>query len=440
MRRRYNFIWVLLLTALLFTGCMRTVDQLYRVPKRSHTFNEIQAAIDSAMTGLSYCAPLSGENQQAVQMADLNGDGTQEYLVFARGDSNSPLRILVLSEKDGSYVLAQTIVSNGTSFDMIEYAQMDEYPGVEIVFGSQLTDKLRRNVAVYSFRDQMEAELLLTTNYTEFLMVDLNRDEAMELFVLKPGNSDEDNGIAELYQVVSGKMERSNEMDMSGPVSRLKRIIVGNIHGNIPAVYAASTVDDTALITDVYAYTQGRLDNVTFSNESGTSVKTMRNYYVYAADIDNDNVVELPYLMPMMPMEDMVTGGRQELIRWYAMTVDGAEVIKGYTFHNFLEGWYLELDNAWASQLTVVNRGNEYEFYIWNEAFETAEKVMSIFNLSDKGRMLAEEDNGMFLLHEKEAVIFAAKLEQSAAAYHITQDTVMESFHLIRQDWKTGET
>jgi hypothetical protein len=28
------------------------------------------------MVDRSYCAPLSGENQQTVQMADLNGDGT----------------------------------------------------------------------------------------------------------------------------------------------------------------------------------------------------------------------------------------------------------------------------------------------------------------------------------------------------------------------------
>ena len=44
------------------------------------------------------------------------------------------------------------------------------------------------------------------------------------------------------------------------------------------------------------------MTNVTFSNDSGTSIQTMRNFYVYADDIDNDGVVELPSLLTMKPV------------------------------------------------------------------------------------------------------------------------------------------
>jgi hypothetical protein len=67
---------LLLLVALLLCGCsVQTVDEMYAIPKRSEDYNDLQSAIDGAMVGLSYCAPLTGENQQPVQMADLNGDG-----------------------------------------------------------------------------------------------------------------------------------------------------------------------------------------------------------------------------------------------------------------------------------------------------------------------------------------------------------------------------
>ena len=73
------------LAVLLLTGCsMRTLDELYRVPKRSEEYNDLQSAIDRHMGDREYCAPLSGENLQTVQMADLDGDGTQEYLLFAK--------------------------------------------------------------------------------------------------------------------------------------------------------------------------------------------------------------------------------------------------------------------------------------------------------------------------------------------------------------------
>ena len=227
---------------------------------------------------------------------------------------------------------------------------------------------------------------------------------------------------------------------MSGPVDKLKRILTGKIHGDIPAVYVATTVDDSAVITDVYICNNGVLKNVTFSSESGTSVKTLRNYYVYADDIDGDGVVELPHLMPMMPMGDLSTGDRQELIRWYAMTADGEEVIKAYTFHNFIGGWYLELDSRWASQLTVVDRGNEYEFHIWNDAFEKAEKVLTVFANSGQSREVSRSSTEQFVLYESDSVVYTAKLEAAGEKYGLTAELVTNGFHLIKQAWKTGET
>lgn len=440
MRNRKKLICLVLLAALTLSGCMRTVDQMYRVPKRSEEFTELQTAIDGAMNDLSYSAPLAGENQQAVQTADLNGDGVPEYLLFAKSDTEHPMRILIFKELSGSFELVQTLQCNGSAFDMVEYVQMDDVPGVELVFGSQLTDQLLRSASVYTFTAELEAQLLVTANYTEFLTVDLDSNAVSELFVLKPGQTETDNGIAEVYGIKNGKMERSNEMNMSGPVDRLKRILVGNIHGGIPAVYVATTVEDTALITDVYTCKDGVLSNVTFSNESGTSVKTMRNYYVYADDIDNDSVVELPYLLPMMPMEDIPTGERQQLIRWYAMTAEGKEVVKAYTYHNFLGGWYMELDSQWASRLTVVNNGNAFTFYIWDEAFENACTVMTVYVLSGQNRAAQGQTESRFVLYENDTVIYCASLESCAADYGITQQSAIGMFHLIRQDWKTGET
>ena len=74
-RRVWIFVSVLL-AAMLLCGCtMTTVDELYAPPKRSAEYEKLQQAIDLAMVGMEYASPLSGENRQMVQMADLNGDG-----------------------------------------------------------------------------------------------------------------------------------------------------------------------------------------------------------------------------------------------------------------------------------------------------------------------------------------------------------------------------
>ena len=435
-------IWisVLLVAVLILSGCsIQTVEQMYQLPKRSEVYNNLQSVIDGAMVGLEYCAPLTGENQQTVQTADLDGDGWPEYLVFAKGTSDRPLRVLVFQQVDDAFVHFGTIESNGSAFDQVEYVQMDGLGGMELVIGRQLSDQLIRSVSVYSFT-KGEAEQLLSANYSKFLTADLDADNLHELLLLRPGQTDTDKGIAELYGMEKGVMERSNEVSMSEPVANLKRIVVGKLHDGEAAVYAASTVEDTALITDVYACFDGILKNVSLSNESGTSVKTLRNYYVYADDIDNDGVVELPLLINMQPMEEGGTTDRHDLIRWYAMKSDGTEVDKLYTYHNFVGGWYVELKNDWAYRLTVDAQGNENAFYIWNENYKSTSKVVTIYTLTGPNKEEQATQDGRFVLLKTDSVIYAAKLEVASEAFGISQETVVRDFYLIQQDWKTGET
>lgn len=433
-------VFLMLLAALLLTGCtVHTVDKMYCLPKRSEEYADVQSAINSAMGGLEHSAPRSGENQQTVQMADLDGDGTSEYLVFAKGNAERPLRILVFDEVDGVYQLVHTIENNGYAFDMVEYVQMDDVPGMEMVVGCLLGDQMIRSVSVYSFSGG-EPERLVKTNYAKVLTVDLDMDNLMELFVLRPGQTETDKGVAELYGIENGIVTRSNEVNMSEPVDQLKRVLIGQLYEGQFAVYAASTVGEATLITDVYAYMNNTLVNVSLSKDSGTSVQTMRNYYVYADDIDNDGVVELPDLITMQPIGDVLNAEKHNLIRWYAVTADGQEVEKMYTYHNFIGGWYLELDKDWASRLTVQQNGNEHVFYLWSETYEEPQKIMTVYALSGEKRESRGMENDRFTLLKTDSITYAASLEPAAKFYRITQDSMIRNFHLIRQDWKTGET
>lgn len=440
MKRYLKQILFILSAALLLSGCtMRTVGQMYKLPRRSEDYNNLQSAIDSAMSGLEYSAPPAGENRQTVHIADLDGDEDPEYLVFAKGNAELPLRILIFNEVNETFVHIDTIESNGTAFDQVEYVQMDGQGGVEIIFGSQLSDQVLRCVSVYTFVDG-QTQQMMSANYTKFLTEDLDMDGLYELFLLRPGQSDTDNGIAELYQVEKGVMERSNEVNMSAPADKLKRILVGKLHDEKMAVYVASTAGETALITDVYTIVEDRLSNVSLSNESGTSVKTMRNYYVYADDIDNDGVVELPFLIGMFSRSGEPSGDRQELIRWYAMRSDGEQIDKLYTYHNFVGGWYLELDSDIASRIVVKQRGNTYDFYLWDEQYQYEQPVMSIYALSGQNREELSREDGRFLLYKTDTVTYAATLKTAAASCEITEESLLRAFHLIQQEWKTGET
>lgn len=440
MKKMLSVFLAILMLILLLSGCnMRTIKDLYSPPKRPDAYKNLQAQIDKVMVGQEYSAPLSGENRQAVQAADLDGDGEPEYILFTKGNSEKPLKIHIFAAKDDDYVLLDSIESTGASFELVEYLQMDGYGGLEIVVGRQVSDQVLRSVCVYTLYNG-QIEQYMAANYHKYVCCDLDSNDLGELLVLRPGESESDNGVAELYRFANGAMERSQEVNISKPASSIKRIMINKLHDGLPAVYVASDVDGNAIITDVYAVIGGQFTNVSLSNESGTSVQTLRNYYVYADDIDDDGVLELPKLINMVLPSGSHSEQWQYLIRWYAMASDGKETEKMHTYHNFVGGWYVTLPQELADRIYVEQKGNGFDFYLWDNKFESVEQLATIYVLTGQKREEQATMDNRFVLHRTESTVYAASLNVSAGNYGLSRDELINSFHLIQQDWYTGET
>lgn len=432
---------MLILASLLLTGCaMQTVEEMYALPRRSEEYSYLQNAIDAAMVDKTYSAPLYGDNQQTVQTADLNGDGLDEYLVFAMGNSDRPLQVLIFTQdENGTCSLAEVISSNGSAFEQVEYVNFDEKPGMELVVGRQVSDQVLRNVSVYSFSGG-SAEQLFTIGYSKFLTCDLDSNGRSEVMVLRPGESETDRGMAVLYSYRAGKTQRSVEKGLSQDPSHIRRIQSGKLHGGKPAIFVASAVNDNAIVTDIFAMRGKNFENISYSNEAHTSIQTLLNFYVYGEDIDSDGILELPSAIPMEAMSQWEEGDQTSLLRWFSMDLDGKEVDKLYTFHDFLGGWYVQLDPMWAERVTVEQWGDTFTFYVWDEDYITAAEIFNIYILTGSDRDEEAQKNGRFPLYRAEGVAYAARLGGDAPMYGITKEYLNTSFRLIRQDWRTGES
>ncbi len=434
-------VLLIIFISFLLTGCsMAAADSMYTPPRRSEIHRELQTAIDMAMTGMEYSAPRSGENRQPVQKADLDGDGESEFLLFARGSSGKALQILIFRKSDSGFALQERIDCNGVSFDQVEYVDVDDRPGLELVAGSQLSDQVLRSVSIYTFSEG-HAKQLMTGNYNKYLTCDLDRNELRELVILRSGDSGEGNGVAECFSFRDGIMERSAEVPMSQPAENMKRIMVSKLSDQRPAVFAASAVDESSIITDVFAVVDGKFTNVSLSGDSGTSVQTLRNYFVYADDIDMDGVMELPELITMRSMEQASENPQvQHLIQWYALRTDGSKVYKMCTYHNFGDGWYITLNGRIAQRVCVRQTEGTYSFYLWDKDYTQYRKFLTVYAFTAQDRETQATTGDRFILHREDAVIYAAELGPDAESAGATTDTVKAGFHLIRQAWKTGET
>ena len=142
----------------------------------------------------------------------------------------------------------------------------------------------------------------------------------------------------------------------------------------------------------------------------------------------------------MKPMDEMIASDTHQLIRWFAITPQGDEVDKMYTYHNFVGGWYMQLYKDWAPRLVVKNMGNQYEFYLWDAEYKKAEKILTIIAYTTQNRNEQAATDAQFVLLKTDSTVYAAQLESAGLDYGLTQENVIYSFRLIQKDWKTGET
>ena len=430
MRKVYKISIAMALLALLLAGCsMPTLDDLYCLPKRANSESNLQLVIDEAMDGLQYSAPISGENQQTVQAADLDGDGKDEYLLFAKDNSEKPMKILVFSEIAVGYVLMDTIEGYGLAFDFVDYANVDDRPGLEIIVGRQVSDQVVRSVSVYRFTSGF-ARQLMSAPYSRVLTADFDGNEMDDLFLIYPGQTDDSPAAATLYSFKDEQMRRGPEMNLSCQVEDLKRVQQSKLSDQTQAVFISMATDDNQITTDVFAAKDGQIRQVI----SGHKTDTLRNYNIYPEDIDADGVINLPVLTPLHVPDGVA---EQYCIQWYSLDSQGTLGHVLDTFHNHKDGWYIRLNPEWASRFTLLQTEDEFAFCLWDDSKKKVTPFFSILVLTGPDREEQALEQGRYLLYKGETEVYVMTLQVEMSDEDAK--ALVNSFRLIRMDWNNEE-
>lgn len=428
---------VLLALTFLLGGCfLEPAESLYAVPKQSENFYDLQSAVEKAIgDDVTYSPPTKGENQQAVQLTDLDGDGEDEAIVFWKSASDTPLTLTIFDKQDSRFVPIAQAVGAGNAFDRVQYAELDDRGGNEIIVGRQLGEGVAQSLNVYALRDGTLVDLL-NTNYNEFMTVDLNGSGRLDLFLLHQ-DGDAQLGVAEYYHWKDDALAREREASMSVGVSAVKRMITGKMTEDTAAVFVASLNGEGNIVTDVFGFRDGEFTNLAPASEAA-GVRPVRDHYVYCCDIDGDGVIELPRLVETQSFETEKSSQEQFLIYWYELLPNEGEISKLLTYHNYSGGWYLNLPWGWRESLavmqtTVSDSIPTWKFYQVGE--DATQELFSVAAVTGERAMLLLTQAGWQTLTQKGDTAYLALPKNG-----VTMNSVREMFRLIRVDWKTGET
>lgn len=440
--KKSMLLFSMMFCMLLLSGCYSHMSEgLYALPKQSDAYYDLQNAIDDVMgSGMAFTGPLSGANQQSVQFVNLDGDTEDEAVIFVKTVGELPLKAYVFDRDGDSYRNIAVMEGEGSDFDAVEYVQLDGFPGMEILLGRRLSDRILQSLTAYTCTDGQMVELM-TCKYSEFKTVDLDLDDRKDVFVLR-SEVEERAGVAELYFWRDGQVERSKEASASVGAKQIKRIVAGSLEGQIPAVFVASVYEEDTIITDIFALKDSELRNITTGGELGVSAQTVRNYNVYANDIDNDGVIELP--RPQALPSYKAGEETQWSIDWYSMDLDGHTKIKMTSYHNYSGGWYLELPQNWHDQITVSRTTDSagvvgYTVSRWINYASEPEPIFTVYAFTGDRRLEQASGDGRFLLAEKGETAYAASMGECDWAKSLTEEELRTMFRFVYMEWNTGE-
>ena len=416
-----------LLWVLAGCGMDNSVEDMFALPRIPDEYTGLSQQIEELVAqGYEYAPPTIGQNIQAVQMEDLNGDGIQEALVFFRkSDDPKPLKILVFEKLGESYELLCTVESSGNSIDCVYYEDLTGDGRNELVVGWQISSTVQ-TVAVYNIG--REAIPLMSSGYTRFVVQELNSYDPPGLFVMR---SDSDGvPVAEVYTWQTNILAVSYRCGLSSTMSDLARgsVVKGTLTGGKPAVFITGVNDNGNAVTDILTWENtGAVVNVPVDASTGKTNVIQAYRQLIPQDVDEDGVTEVPF-------PNWWDSGTDTLTAWRQFNRMGWSVQVAQTYHCQSGGWYFQLPQSWWDRVTIETAetvAGENQVLVRVDNTE----VLALYTITNDNRESRAALGGRFVVWRQPSVIYAAELYDAAESYNVDAQMVQNCFHLMANAW-----
>lgn len=427
----------LLLTAaaaLFLCGCaLSSPDELYALPQPSEEYVILQKLIDDEIAaGCEYSAPVSGSYTQIVHTVDLSGNGTAEAVAYLR-DPNGRAKICIYEYADGEYRLARTIYGESSAISSVEYADMNGDSCLELIVSWQTSNGGDGRLNVYSLAG-FSGSVLLSADGTAFRLADMDGNGLYELLVLHTGGAE--GCSVDMYSLGPGGMVQSSAKLSSG-VTDVDRLRTGQLSDGVTALFAEGGYGENSIMTDIFIASDSGIRNITADEQSGAST-TVREYAVYASDINSDRVLEIPVAVPLEKYDE--ESQTYYVFDWYAFDSVGGRERALSTYHCYSDGWFLVLPESLRENLIVRREDDafgEHAVVLSRRDPETGETsdIVTIYTLTGDNRSDRARLPERFILSEVSGTIYAAQLHENVP---YSREDITDGFDVIFTEWNSG--
>jgi hypothetical protein len=420
------------------TGCFRIkADELYSLPQPSREYLKLQAQLATVLaTSAEYSPPLAGPNRQSVQLRDVDGDGRNEAIAFFRTTGDKPLKIHILKQTGTAYETADVIDGDGAAIDSIRYADMNGDGILEFVIGWRMSPTLL-HMNIYTIKGGQYTSLA-DGDYTEIAISDMDLDGRQDVVTIRLPSS-ELPAQADMFSLRSDGDIDIKSARLSKGIESISGVLKGGLEDGTSALFIEGNYSGGSLVTDIVAWRDGNLSNITAGLSSSVSEDTLRSYTVYSADINRDGVTEVP---SPRQLQNSSADTTYYVIDWYKYDRYGLRTRVFSTYHDFSDGWYLILPDAWRYIVSVrredsVAGERTLIFSSLSGTYVGMMDFLKIYTLSGDNKDDRAKLPERFTLQVHGDTIYSAEIIEGNTEITISIPQVKDGFRLLYSDWAT---
>ena len=433
-----------LLALLVLSGCtFPSGDDLLAAPKPSTNYQTLQAELEKLIaSGISYTAPVEGENRSSIQLIDLDNDGVEEAISFFRGASSATsndFKVYVYRKQDDRYVSTGSIEGTGTAIQSVDYPVITPDGRRGMVITWRLSSDGTGALTMCDFSSDCEPGVLLETEYSAMELTDMTGDGAKDLLLL--ATAPQGKRVARLYQFVFFFLRRVGEAANRAETVSVERMQTGHVLGDYTAVFAEEKMaSGVGLTTDIFVYADQTLLNLALDGEDSVTRSTYRPVSVYATDINSDGVTELPRAVLMAGYTDAAASDAVFMLDWYAYSVDEAPVLVTTTYQNISDAWSLLIDPTWHDRITATKTTDSgLSAVTFSEYVGRGGQIplFTIYCATGSNRDYYAGRTDLLQLGQTAQAVYFARIADEAeqSSLQISAEELQNRFSLVKQDW-----
>lgn len=400
------FLAFIIVLPLVFSGCMAfdtSLEGLLSAPKLTGTQREIYNALLLGLGGEAELVyPRSGSHRSAITLTNLDGEETEEAIVFyrerppvgqiANNNSESGIRVGFLDKQEGKWVTVIDYPIDGADIESLEFYSFDNT--VTIGISCSVLSQTEKLLKLMQYGDG--GIINLFSGYYSFMeILDLDGDGAEELFYVNYDslvgyNSAKIWGLSKQYDEGEKQvLAEISTLPLNTDITTVQKMTVQNINQNQKYIYLDYFKGDNTYATQLLFCYRNLLSSPMLSFDTKQEVTFSRRNNQYTPilgceDLDGDGQIEIPSTEPVMGYETAEAADRLYFVRWYGISRDyeydrTEEMIipmeRKFLSYCDLSGEYIfYIPVRWQGLITAEKEGNIITFY----KYDKTEKLLSL--------------------------------------------------------------